>query len=132
MKLLVGYDASKASEKALQLARVHAKAFSASVSIVTSLSKTRNEKDLQTVEEAENALAEAKSIFDKEGIACDTHVLIRGVTPGEDLVQYVEDHNVDELLVGVKRTSKVGKLVMGSTAQYVVLKSPCPVVSVRP
>jgi nucleotide-binding universal stress UspA family protein len=33
--------------------------------------------------------------------------------------------------VGVKRRSKVGKLLMGSTAQYVVLQADCPVVTVK-
>jgi nucleotide-binding universal stress UspA family protein len=33
--------------------------------------------------------------------------------------------------VGVKRRSKVGKILMGSTAQFVVLQAPCPVVSVK-
>jgi len=38
---------------------------------------------------------------------------------------------VDEIIVGVKRRSKVGKLLMGSTAQYVILQAPCPVVTVK-
>jgi nucleotide-binding universal stress UspA family protein len=38
---------------------------------------------------------------------------------------------MEEIIIGVRRRSKVGKLLFGSTAQYVILKAPCPVVSVR-
>ena len=38
---------------------------------------------------------------------------------------------VEEIIIGVRRRSKVGKLLFGSTAQYVILNAPCPVVSVK-
>jgi nucleotide-binding universal stress UspA family protein len=50
---------------------------------------------------------------------------------GEDLVQLAKENNVDEIIIGVRRRSKVGKLFFGSTAQYVILNAPCPVVSVK-
>jgi nucleotide-binding universal stress UspA family protein len=53
------------------------------------------------------------------------------MAPGEDLVQFAKDNTVDEVVVGVKRRSKVGKILMGSTAQFVVLQAPCPVVTVK-
>ncbi|MGD9122547.1 MAG: universal stress protein, partial [Desulfobacterales bacterium] len=52
-------------------------------------------------------------------------------SPGEDLVQFAKDNRIDMIFIGIKKTSKVGKLVFGSTAQYVLLKAPCPVVAVR-
>jgi nucleotide-binding universal stress UspA family protein len=51
--------------------------------------------------------------------------------PGEDLVQYAKEHAIDEIMIGVRRRSKVGKLVFGSTAQYVILEAHCPVLSVK-
>jgi nucleotide-binding universal stress UspA family protein len=58
-------------------------------------------------------------------------LLIRGLAPGEDILEFAKESNVDEIIVGVKRRSKVGKLLMGSTAQYVILQAPCPVVTVK-
>jgi nucleotide-binding universal stress UspA family protein len=104
--------------------------FGAAVDVVTSMEKgTENQRE--DIDQAERGLEWAKSIFDENDIACNTHLLIRGLTPGEDLVEFAEENKVDEILVGVKRRSKVGKLLMGSTAQYVILKASCPVVSVK-
>jgi len=57
--------------------------------------------------------------------------LIRGLTPGDDLVQFAKDHGADEIIVGVEKKSKVGKFVFGSNAQYVILEAHCPVVTVK-
>ncbi|MGW8186758.1 MAG: universal stress protein, partial [Desulfobacterales bacterium] len=57
--------------------------------------------------------------------------LVRGLSPGEDLVQFAKENRIDEIIIGVRRRSKVGKLVFGSTAQFVILNAPCPVVSVK-
>lgn len=51
--------------------------------------------------------------------------------PGEDLVTFAGEHGVEEIIIGVKRRSRVGKLLFGSNAQYVILNADCPVVTVR-
>jgi nucleotide-binding universal stress UspA family protein len=130
MKILVGYDGTNAAKEALSVAKEHAKAFGGGVNIVTSMEKgTENQR--QEIEQAERGLEWAKSVFDENKIECHTHLLIRGLMPGEDIVQFAEENNMEEIIVGVKRRSKVGKLLMGSTAQYVILKATCPVVSVK-
>jgi nucleotide-binding universal stress UspA family protein len=83
------------------------------------------------IEQAERGLAYAKSLFEEDGIACNTHLLIRGLTAGEDLVKFADENQIDQIVVGVKRRSKVGKLLMGSSAQYVILQAQCPVVAVK-
>ncbi len=130
MKLLVGYDGSDSAKEALNLAKIHAKAFGASVAVVTSMEKG-TEGQREEITGAEKLLEWAKSLFEENEIACDTHLLIRGLSPGEDIVEFAKENQVDEIIVGVKRRSKVGKLLMGSTAQYVILRAPCPVVSVK-
>jgi nucleotide-binding universal stress UspA family protein len=70
-------------------------------------------------------------MFADKGLDCRTHLLIRGLAPGEDILEFAKESKVDEIIVGVKRRSKVGKLLMGSTAQYVILQAPCPVVTVK-
>jgi nucleotide-binding universal stress UspA family protein len=130
MRILVGYDGSTSAKEALKLARKHALAFKGSVDIVTSMEKG-TEQEQQAIEDAERGLEWAKTMFADKGLDCRTHLLIRGLAPGEDILEFAKESNVDEIIVGVKRRSKVGKLLMGSTAQYVILQAPCPVVTVK-
>ena len=130
MKILVGYDGTNSAKEALNLAKIHAKAFGASVEVVSSMQKG-TESERNDIEQAERGLEYAKSLFEEDGIACNTHLLIRGLSAGEDLVEFANENDISEIVVGVKRRSKVGKLLMGSTAQYVILQAGCPVVTVK-
>ena len=130
MKILVGYDGTNSAKEALNLAKNHAKLFKASVDVVTSMQKG-TEQQREEIEQAERGLEYAKSLFEDSDITCNTHLLIRGLSAGEDLVEFAAENQTDEIIVGVKRRSKVGKLLMGSTAQFVILQAGCPVVSVK-
>jgi nucleotide-binding universal stress UspA family protein len=89
------------------------------------------EHEREDIDQAERGLEYAKSVFEESDIACNTHLLIRGLTSGEDLVEFAKENDIDEIIVGVKRRSKVGKILLGSTAQFVILQAHCPVVSVK-
>ena len=131
MKILVGYDGSNVALAAVDLAKRHAKAFQAEkVYLVRSMEGgpevTRKEFDI-----AEHELGRVNRTFIDDDIRSEPHLLVRGLRPGEDLVRFADENGVDEIVIGVRRRSKVGKLVFGSTAQYVILSAPCPVVSVK-
>jgi nucleotide-binding universal stress UspA family protein len=130
MKILVGLDDSNSSKEALNLGKKHAKTFNAMIELVTSMEKG-TEAQQKEIEQAEHDLKNEKKLLEKDGISCQTHLLIRGMTPGEDIVEFAEKNEVDEIVIGVKRRSKVGKLVFGSTAQHVILNAHCPVVTVK-
>ena len=130
MKILVGYDGSNSAKEALALAKKHAAAFDAKVIIVLSLTGGSVTHAVE-VEHATENLEWAKKMFDDDSIHCETKLLVRGMTPGEDIVEYAREKAVDEIIIGIKRRSKVGKLLFGSNAQYVIIKAPCPVVTVK-
>lgn len=130
MQLMVAFDGSNVSKEAIALAIRHAKTFDARVELVWSLFKgTENERE--AIDTAEKALAYRKTVVDNAGVPCETHLLIRGKEAGPDLVDFAKERGIDMLYVGVRRRSKVGKLVFGSTSQYVILNAPCPVVTVK-
>ena len=130
MKILVGYDGSNSAKDALALAKTHAQAFNAEVVVIASLTGGTVTHAVE-VEHANDDLAFAQKMFDEAAIPCETKLLVRGMTPGEDLVQYAAEKAVDEIIIGIKRRSKVGKLLFGSNAQFVIIKAPCPVVTVK-
>jgi len=130
MNILVGYDGSKVSADALKLAKVHAKAFDAKVFIVTSM-VGGPEVPREDFEKAEKDLNFAASGFKKEGVPHEARLSVRGLEAGEDLVRFAEENQIDQIIIGIRRRSRVQKLVFGSNAQYVILEAPCPVLSVK-
>jgi nucleotide-binding universal stress UspA family protein len=130
MKILVGYDGSKVAEDALKLAQKYAGVFNADLHLLTSLQQG-HELQKEDIEEAESKLDHFKLSFDFDNISCETHVSITYLTSGEDLVRFANENAIDHVFIGIRKRSKVGKLVFGSTAQYVILESPCPVVTVK-
>ena len=130
MKILVGYDGSKVADDVIKLAHEHAKAFKADIYIVTSLEQDPSLKK-EDIDKAESKLEKLRTSFRADDIPCEAQTSVSYQSPGEDLVNYAKDNNIDEIIIGVRRRSKVGKLVFGSTAQYVILNAHCPVVSVK-
>ena len=130
MKILVGYDGSKVADDVIKLAHLHAKAFKADVYIVTSLEQDPALKKAD-IDKAESKLEKLRTSFRANDIPCEAQTSVSYQSPGEDLVNYAKDNSIDQIIIGIRRRSKVGKLVFGSTAQYVILEAPCPVLTVK-
>jgi nucleotide-binding universal stress UspA family protein len=130
MKILVGYKGANVGKDLLEIAVRHARAFDGQVIVVTSMIGGAN-TDPMEVKAVEDNLVEIQSFFKEKNIACETHLLVRGLEPGEDIVRFADENRVDEIIIGVRSRSKVGKLLFGSTAQVVILQASCPVVSVK-
>lgn len=130
MKILFAYDGAKNLSRALEVARSHALAFKADVIVFTA---SGHSPELHTAEIAklEAKLKEIKDRFETDNIPCQIHTAFRSLSPGEDLVDFARQNNIDEIIIGVTHRSKIGKLIMGSTAQFVILEAPCPVVTVK-
>ena len=130
MKFLVGYNGSDISKAALALARTYADLFGAKVLVITSMAGGSSEK-ADEIGRAARDLKYAEDFFAEKNIPCETHQLARGLTPGEDMVRFAEENDVDQIFVGIEKKSRTQKIILGSNAQYIILKAPCPVVSVN-
>ncbi|MBF0413972.1 MAG: universal stress protein [Desulfamplus sp.] len=131
MKIMVCCTNSEENKKALAVAVKHAKAFNASVDLVFSIAE-KSETPIGAKENGEKRLQEhIEAFFKPEGIECKIEVMTTTMTAGEALIQYAERNNIDEIIMGIKHRSKLGKLFFGSTAQFVILEAPCTVVTVR-
>ncbi|MCK5098389.1 MAG: universal stress protein [Desulfobacteraceae bacterium] len=114
----------------MDIAVKHAKAFDGEIVVVTSMIGG-DKIETQELVGAEKNLEQAKAYFDDYGIKSETHLLVRGLEAGEDIVKFAEQQNIDEIIIGVRSRSKVGKLIFGSTAQVVILDAHCPVLTVK-
>lgn len=130
MKYLVGYDGGAAAKRALALACQQAKRTAGLVYVVTSMEGGPRE-ELKEIEAVEAQLQWAKDMLLKEKIQCETIQLARGLSPGEDLVKFAEENAIDRIYLGIEKKSRTQKLLLGSTAQYVILKAACPVITTK-
>lgn len=130
MRFLVGYNGTDVSKAALSLARTYAEVFKAKVYIMTSMGGGAHES-VEAIRKTEDELESAAEFLREKGIECETHQLARGLSPGEDLISFAQENDIDQIFVGVRKKSKTQKIILGSTAQYIVLKAPCPVVTVN-
>ena len=44
---------------------------------------------------------------------------------------WFRERDVDQVYVGIRKKSRTSKLILGSTAQFIILKCKCPVTSVN-
>lgn len=131
MKFLVAYaGGAEMNETVLALAIKSAKVFNAALYIVSSM-EGASEKELSDLTRIESTLDALKTSIIKQGIPCETNLLIRGLSPGEDIVDFAREKNIDQIFIGIEKKSKVGKIFFGSNAQHIILEAPCPVVSVN-
>jgi len=130
MNILVGFDGSEPAKIALRVAQKHALAFNSDLDVVTVVVRHTADQS-EEISKAEKALDLIQDDCKKKGISCRTKLLIRETDAGETLVEYAAKKAYEELIIGVKKRSRVEKLLLGSNAQYIILNAPCPVLSVR-
>ena len=130
MNIMVGYNGSAEAKLALTEAQRYAKAFGARVFVVTSMEGGSGES-LDDIHQVEAHLEYAKKYLEAEGLSCEGHQLARGLSPGEDMVRFAKDNGIEHIFVGIEKVSRTRKLLLGSTAQFVILKAPCPVTTVK-
>lgn len=88
---------------------------------------TKIQKDMQAA--AESNLEEVRKIFEKEGIPART-VLEIG-SPFAEIVHTAKKDKSDLVVMATHGHGAVKHMLLGSTAEKVVRKAPCPVLTVR-
>jgi nucleotide-binding universal stress UspA family protein len=80
-------------------------------------------------EEARRILQEVADAGAKAGVSVETRV-VRGI-PFDDIVQIGEELPADLIIMGTHGRTGVSHLLLGSVAERVVRRAPCPVLTVR-
>lgn len=128
MSVVVGYVPTPEGEAALEHA-VREAANRATRLVVVNTSRGDSLVDRRYAQDEQLGALE-KRVAD----AGVEHVLLHAIT-GRDAAQEILDvaaeHRADLLVLGLRRRTPVGKLIMGSTAQRILLDAPCPVIAVK-
>ena len=131
MNILVGYDESESACAAVKLAERHAIAWNAKLVIVQTIPQQRELSFLE-IERAEKALRyNIRKLLQANNLNIETHLVLAIEAPGAELVKFANENKIDEIVIGIGKKSRLGKLLFGSNAQHVILNSPCPVVTVK-
>jgi len=80
--------------------------------------------DAQDVERVERLLMDI-------GVDAEFKQFVRGKSAVEEIEALVDSLPVSLLVIGLRKRSAVGKLIMGSVAQDILLSVPCPVLAVK-
>ncbi len=128
MTIIVGYIPTPQGQAALKRAVAEAKLREQRL-VVVNASRGDAFADARLLTE-DDLIALEKHLQDS-GIVYDSRQYVRGSDPAEELVKAAEDEGADLIVIGMRERTPVGKLIMGSTAQRVLLDSPCPVLAVK-
>ena len=85
----------------------------------------------------DGSIASSAEISEVERTLADTEIesefrqLIRGKTPAEEILELADARVVSVAIIGIRKRSAIGKLLLGSVAQEILLSAPCPVLAVK-
>lgn len=128
VKILVGYVPTPEGEAALTAAAAEAERRGASVLL---LNTSRGDSYIDTRYANTEELAAAEARLRELGVEV---TIQQGVSSGDvagALLKAAAAEDVILIVLGLRRRSPVGKLILGSTAQRVLLESPVPVLAVK-
>ncbi|HEY7044733.1 MAG TPA: universal stress protein [Nocardioidaceae bacterium] len=128
--IVVGYVPKAEGRAALRLAAEEAKRRDASLVVVNSHRGGR-EFDSDDAVESEAQLDDVRNQLKDAGVQHEVRQLVRGMDPAEDLIKVAEEVSAEFIVIGLRRRSPVGKLILGSNAQRILLDAPCPVLAVK-
>jgi nucleotide-binding universal stress UspA family protein len=128
MTVVIGYIPNQYGEAALQLGLQEAEARKMRV-IVVNAARGDAYVDKRFVDE--QALTDLDERLTTAGVDHRVHQAV-GVDVGDEIVRIAEANHAELVVIGIRPRSPVGKVLMGSVAQTVIINAPCPVLTVRP
>lgn len=129
MSIVVGYLATVEGRAALTAATGEAVRRAEPLVVVVS---ERGDETPEQRSELEAALDEVRTSLEGAGVPHDVRVITGGRDVAETLIGTAEEVGATLIVIGLRRRSPVGKLILGANAQRILLDSPCPVLAVKP
>lgn len=78
----------------------------------------------QPLEDLRTQLAES-------GVDFEIRQYVRGRDPAEEIAALVAETSAELVVIGIRRRTAVGKLILGSAAQRILLEVECPILAVK-
>ena len=130
MTIVVGYLATREGRAALDAAIAEAESRSTRLLLV--LSDKNAPSTLEATAEQARGVEEIRRELEERGLDFDIREVTVGRDVAEDLISAAEESAGTLIVIGLRRRSPVGKLILGVNAQRILLDAPCPVLAVKP
>lgn len=121
MTVVVGYVPSNEGKAALSRAVQEAQQRSTRLLVLDSRASAKHDDFLT------KTLAAATD----SGVEHELRALAHADDPAEDIIAAAEEVDAELIVIGLRRRTPVGKLILGSNAQRVLLDAACPVLAVK-
>ena len=128
MTVVVGYIPDRYGEAALTAGIEEARRRSTGLVVVNA---TKGDALVDRRYVGEEGVAELESRLAGLDLQHEVRQAI-GADVAEEMLRVVDDTRAQVLVIGLRHRSPVGKMIMGSVAQHVLLEATCPVLAVKP
>lgn len=128
MTIVVGYIPTPEGHAAFQHAIRVARKDEALLVVINS---SRGEAAADPRVLSEDQLGTAEQQLDAAGVE---HLLlqpVRGRSAADEVLAAADEHRADLIVIGLRRRTPVGKLLLGSNSQRILLEANCPVLAVK-
>lgn len=128
MTVVLGYVPTPEGEAAFSHAVAHARSNGWRLVVVNTSRGDRAVDERYTLEDQLVALEQR---IKEAGVRYDLVHGVHGREAHEEILDAAARHRAELVVIGLRRRSPVGKLIMGSTAQRILLDAACPVLAVK-
>ncbi len=125
MTVVVGYMPTAPGHAALDAALVEAERRGTDLVVV----QPRPQRHRSTEVDADIDVEQEKLV--RSGLRYELLEPDHDSDPADVILDAARERGADLIVLGIRRRSPVGKIITASTAQRVLLESPCPVLSVK-
>ena len=129
-KIVIGFIDTPEGHAALDAAISESQLRDAELVVLHSMLGGSHEDADEYVSSAE-AIEDAKQKLREAGVAFSAHEYVRGNTPAQDIMQAVEDYDADMIVIGIRKRSATGKILLGSNALDILHDTKVPVLCVK-
>lgn len=128
MSIIVGYVPTPEGEAALERAISEARRSSTLLVVINS---SRGDATVDKRYAQGSDIATIEERLGREGVEHNILQPVRGNDAANEVLQAAEDYRAELIVIGLRRRTPVGKLIMGSTSQQILLEAECPILAVK-